>query len=164
MQQNVLGLDVPVNHSAAMRVVERVGDLGRDAHRLLDAELPLAIELLADRLSLDVGHHVVQESPRLTRVEQREDVRVTQRRRRLDLLHEALGAEHRGQLRLEDLDRDVALVLEVAREIHGCHPALAELALDAVAVTQSRQEALGDRCHAPLLTGSPVLIARRPAA
>ena len=30
-----------------------------------------------------------------------------QRRRRLDLLHEPLGAEHRGELGLEHLDRDL---------------------------------------------------------
>ena len=37
-----------------------------------------------------------------------------QRRGGLDLLHEALGAEHGRQLGLEDLDGDLAVVLEVA--------------------------------------------------
>jgi hypothetical protein len=62
MQQDVLRLDVAMDHTVAVRVIERVGDLGRDAHRLLDAELRLAIELGAQRLALDVGHHVIEEA------------------------------------------------------------------------------------------------------
>jgi hypothetical protein len=34
VQQNVLGLDVAVDHALAMRVVERTRDLARDAHRI----------------------------------------------------------------------------------------------------------------------------------
>jgi hypothetical protein len=42
MQENVLGLDVAVDHAVAMRVVERVRDLARGADRVIDAELRLA--------------------------------------------------------------------------------------------------------------------------
>ena len=45
LQQDVLGLDVAVDHAVAVRVVERVGHVGGDPHRLVDAELGLAIEL-----------------------------------------------------------------------------------------------------------------------
>ena len=45
---------------------------------------------------------------------------------------EALAAERRGELGMEDLDGDVAVVLEVAREVDRRHAAAAELALDAV--------------------------------
>ena len=41
--------------------------------------------------------------------------------------------EHRRELGLEDLDRDLPVVLFVVREIHGGHAARAELALEAVA-------------------------------
>ena len=51
-----------------------------------------------------------------------------------DLGEEALAAEHRGQLGAQDLEGDVAVVLEVVREIDRRHAARAELALDAVAV------------------------------
>ncbi len=54
----------------------------------------------------------------------------------LDLDHEALGAEHGGQLRLEDLDRDLAVVLEILRQVDRGHAAGAEFALDAVAIGQ----------------------------
>ena len=63
-----------------------------------------------------------------------------QRGRRLDLDHEPLGAEHRGEFGLEDLDRDLAVVLEVLGEVDRRHAAGAELALDAVAVGQSSGE------------------------
>src|SRR5437762_1981787 len=44
-----------------------------------------------------------------------------------DLAEEALGAEHRAQLGIQDLERHIALVLEVAREIHRRHTAGANL-------------------------------------
>ena len=55
----------------------------------------------------------------------------------LHFREEALGAERGGELGAQDLDGDVAIVLEVVREIDGGHAARAELALDAVAVGQS---------------------------
>ncbi len=51
-----------------------------------------------------------------------------------DLAQKALGAERLRQIGLEHLDRDLAIVFEVAREVHGRHAARAELALDAIAV------------------------------
>ena len=52
----------------------------------------------------------------------------------LDLGEEPLGADHGGELGAQHLDRDLAIVLEVVREVHGGHAARAELALDAVPV------------------------------
>jgi hypothetical protein len=48
VQQDVLGLDVAVDH-APMRVVERIGHIGRDADGLADPELRLAVELAVYR-------------------------------------------------------------------------------------------------------------------
>ena len=53
--------------------------------------------------------------------------------RDLDLGEEAIHAEHRAELGLEHLERDLALVLDVLREVDGRHAAFAELALDGVA-------------------------------
>ena len=66
---------------------------------------------------------------------------MAQRRCGLDLHHEALGAEHGGQFRLQHLDRDLAVVLQVLGEVHRGHAAGAELALDAVAVGESDRQA-----------------------
>ena len=58
-------------------------------------------------------------------------------------LHEAVGAEHRGQLRLQQLERNLSLVPEILGEIHGRPSALAEMTLDAIAASEGRVEAVG---------------------
>ncbi len=70
-----------------------------------------------------------------------------ERRRRLDLGDEAVGAEDGGQLGLEDLDGDVALVLEIAGEEHRGHATLAQLALQAVAAGQRAAESIRHTIH-----------------
>ena len=62
---------------------------------------------------------------------------------------EALGAQDGGQLRPQHLERDLAVVAEVVGQVDRRHPALPELALEAVAVGKSgRQmsEVLGHAC------------------
>jgi hypothetical protein len=63
-------------------------------------------------------------------------VRVLQPRRGADLGEETFRAQCGTQVRMQHLDRDVALVLEVMREVDGGHAAGAEFALEAVAVGQ----------------------------
>ena len=63
----------------------------------------------------------------------------------LDLAEEALGAERRRQLGPQHLDGDLAVVLEVLGEIDRGHAALAELALDAVAIAEGLGEAVRRR-------------------
>ena len=57
-----------------------------------------------------------------------------------DLAEKPLRAERRGELRTEDLEGDETVVLAVAREIHGGHPALAKLPLDQVALAKGGLE------------------------
>jgi len=45
-QQDVLRLDVAMDHAVRVRIVQRVGDVARDLHRLVHAELRLAVELV----------------------------------------------------------------------------------------------------------------------
>ena len=59
----------------------------------------------------------------------------------LDLGEEALAADDGGELGVQDLDGDLAVVLEVLGEVDRGHAALAELALEAVAVTERCGEA-----------------------
>jgi hypothetical protein len=54
-------------------------------------------------------------------------------RRDLDLGEEPLGPEDGAELRAEELECDVSVVANVAREIHRRHAAAADLALDVVA-------------------------------
>ena len=64
-----------------------------------------------------------------------------QRRGGLDFLDEPVGAEHGGEFGLQDLDRDLAIVLEVLGEVHRGHAARAQLALEAVAVGEGGGQA-----------------------
>ena len=52
----------------------------------------------------------------------------------LDLPEETLRAERCRKLGVKHLERDHAIVLEVASEVYRCHPSASELALESVAV------------------------------
>ena len=58
----------------------------------------------------------------------------------LDLGEEPLGADHGGQLGAQQLERDLAVVLQVLGQVHRRHPAGADLALDPIAVRQGQLE------------------------
>ena len=61
-----------------------------------------------------------------------------------DLGQEALGSDDSGQLGLQDLDRDLAVMAKVLREIDGRHAAFAELVLHPIAVGQRRHQPAGE--------------------
>jgi hypothetical protein len=117
-----------------VRILERITNLGRDAHRMIDSELRLAGELVAERLAVDERRHVIEEAVRVAAVEQRRYVRMLKARRRFDLDKKTLGPKYRGELGLQNFQRNLAIVLQIFGQINGRHSALAELAVDAVPV------------------------------
>ena len=50
LEQDVLGFDVAMDHAVPVRRVEAIRDLARDAHRLVDGQLPVPLQPLAERL------------------------------------------------------------------------------------------------------------------
>lgn len=64
-----------------------------------------------------------------------------------DLGDEALGADDRGQILLEHLDRDVAFVPDVAREIDHRHSADTEFSLHAIVRQEGSRERRRDVGH-----------------
>jgi hypothetical protein len=72
--------------------------------------------MIAERLALDVGHDVEDWPAGFARIVERQDVRVLQVGRRLDLGQEPVGADHGRQLGAQDLEGNLAVVLEVARK------------------------------------------------
>ncbi len=154
LQQDVLRLDVAVDdRRARAHSPSASADLARDAYRVVDRQLPLALEPGAQRLAGHERHHVVQQSVGVAAVEQRKNVRMLQTRRRADLGEEPLAAERRAELGMEDLDGDVAVVLQVVREIHGRHAAGAELALDAIALGECGRQIFQRVCHSGAVVG-----------
>jgi hypothetical protein len=134
-------------------VIERAGHLARDAHRVGDRQLALGVELLTERLALHHRHHIEQRAVRVAGVVERQDVGVTEFCGQLDFAQEALAAHRLRHVVAQDLDGDLAIVLPVVCEVDGSHAALAQLAVEAVAVLQRRgQPAYGvthvRRCEA----------------
>lgn len=62
----------------------------------------------------------------------------------LDLPQEPVWAERRSQLRVEDLERYRAVVLEVEREVDRGHASAAELSVDAVTVGECSRKVVAD--------------------
>jgi hypothetical protein len=122
-EEDVLGLDVAMDHAALVRVRQRAGHLAPDPHRGLHGQPVVRAEPLAQRVALHVRHHVEELVVGLPRIVDREDVRVLQAGGELDLAHEALRAERVRQLGMQYLDRDEPLVAHVVREVYrGCTP------------------------------------------
>ncbi len=130
-----------------MRVAERAGDRPGDCDRFLHAQLPVAIDLRAERLSLHVWHHIVEELVGRAGVVEWEDVGVLQVRRNLDFLHEALTPQASGKFRPEHFDGDLALVPDVACQIDGGHTALADLSFDVVPSGKNDRQPAYDVAH-----------------
>jgi hypothetical protein len=67
-EQDVLRLDVAMNHPLSVGIGQCIGHLASDLECLIHWELGLAAQAIPQRLSLDVRHHVVEESRGLARV------------------------------------------------------------------------------------------------
>ena len=115
-------------------VAQRVRHFPCDPQCFLEGQPALARQPIAQRLPLDVGHHVVEHAGRSPGVVHGEDVGVTERGRDLDLAREALEPDRRSELGSQHLDGDLAVVLEVLGEMDRGHAPLAQGAHQAVAV------------------------------
>ena len=112
-EQDVLRLDVPMDHALRVGTAQRLGHLAGDPHGLVHRQLPFPVQPTAQRFARDERHGVPQAlgRPIVGRrlgpaVEHRQDEWVLQPGGDLDLPEEPLGAEHVGQLGPEDLDGD----------------------------------------------------------
>jgi len=99
-------------------------------------QLLLALESGAKRFPRDERHCIVEQAVRISRVEQRENVRVLELRRGADLAEETLSTQDRPQIGMEHLHGDIAVVPDIVRQINGRHAALPDLVIDAVAIGQ----------------------------
>src|SRR5439155_13764274 len=73
-EEDVLGLDVAMHHVVRVCIRQRATHFASYPKRLLKRELPLSIQAAAQRLSIEVRHHVVKEATRFAGVVQRQDV------------------------------------------------------------------------------------------
>ena len=91
-----------------------------------------------------------QDAIGLTRVVERQDVRVIEPRCEVNFPDEAFARERFGDLGSQHLDGDVAVVSQVARKKHRRHAACAELSLDAIAIRERSCQRIRERIHAPM--------------
>ena len=152
LQQDVLRLDVAVDHALGVGVAQRFGHLDRDPDCVGHRELALAVHPRAERLARHVRHHVEHLPRGRAGVEEREDAGVGEVGGGADLGEEALDAEHGAELGVEHLHRHLATVPHVLGQPDGGHPAAAELAVEPIPVGEGGGEAGGrpaHRCPAP---------------
>ena len=133
-QQQVVGLDVAMDEPARVRGAERHRRLPRDVDRACRRERAVDVELALHRATIEIlEHHVVVVVWCDPEIEHLDRVRGVDAQRRASLAREPL---ERGlvlrQVRLEQLDRDLAVHREVMRAKHGAHPAFAEHAVEPV--------------------------------
>ena len=133
LEEDVLRLQIAVDDALAVGVVERAGDRRRDAHGLIDRELLLADEAGAERLALDVRHHIEEHLARRAGIEERQQVGMLEIRGDLDLGLEPIDTDDRAEVGAQDLERDAAIVANVPGQINLGHAAFADEAFDRVA-------------------------------
>jgi len=143
VEQDVFGFDVAMHDVVPVGVIEGISDFGRDPHCGLDRQLSFLTEALAQGLSLHHRHHEVEEAVRFTGIVERQDVRVVEAGSEPDLPEKSPPPQRFGELGMEHLERDVAVVLDVVGEVDRGHPSRPELALDTITVGEGRSEARG---------------------
>ena len=135
-QHDVLGLDVAMHHVVVMRVPKRFSDFAGDLQRVVDRQLGLALQPVAEGFAFDERHDVVERSARVARIVDRQDVGMLQAGGELDLAQEPVAAEADRDLGPQRLQGDEALVARVAREVNQRHPSTAQLPIDDVVTGQ----------------------------
>ena len=138
VQQQVAGLDVAVHDAGGVRGVERLGGLAQPAQRGVVGEVAAGLEALAERAAAHQLHDHEHAAGVLADVVDRHDVRVRREPRGgAGFALEALaGALVLGEVRGKHLDRDGAAEQLVMGLPDGRHPAVGEMADDAVALGQ----------------------------
>jgi hypothetical protein len=77
-QQDVSRLDVAVDDTLAMGMVQRISHLSCDLHRVNGRKFSFSGQPVAERFTGDIRHHIEQEAFDLAGIMERQDVRVLQ--------------------------------------------------------------------------------------
>ncbi len=61
LEQDVLGLDIPVQHVVLVREAQGIGHLGSDPQRVVEGKLLLSLQPLPQGLPFHIRHDVVRQ-------------------------------------------------------------------------------------------------------
>jgi hypothetical protein len=122
-----------MHYAASVRVGECPCYFAHYARSFGWREWPLRAESLSECFAFDVAHDEEDEAIHFTYAMDRDDVRMREPGRGPRLLHEtfARGGETR-EMHWQDFDGDVAIELNVAREVNDSHSAASNLALQGI--------------------------------
>ena len=130
--EDIRRFDVPMDDAAFVRVRERVDDVVQDAQHLSRRELRALTERALQRLSLDERHGEVEQITMRAGGVERDDMRVLELRRDLDLTAKSVTVHPGGEVRRKHLDHHIAVERALCRQKHSAHTAARQLALQLV--------------------------------
>ena len=109
----------------------------------------MLIETLAKCLTIDIRHDVPETVAGLARVVNGENIGMRKFCGELDLAKKPFATECQRNFGMHDLQRDIAVVLQVMSEIYSCHSAARDLAVDSISIAQCLLKVVRDSgCHA----------------
>ena len=134
VEQNVRGLHIPVHEPRCVGRVESICNLDCDCNRACRLERALAAQKLLQVRAIDVTHRDEQPSIRLSRLIDRDDVRVIEARRKARLAqHPISETDVFGEIPKKELQRHRPLQASITSAIDLAHPSTAEHVLDHIA-------------------------------
>ena len=120
-EQNIFWFDIAMHNPVAVRTIERSAHIGDDVQRGRHIKRPIAIKPLPQRLTANQWHHVEQKSSGDAGIKERDDVRVVEPCRNLDLPLKPFRRQCRADRRAKELDRDVSTMSNIASQQHHGH-------------------------------------------
>ena len=133
VEQNVVGLDVPVHDPARMRVGQGIRHFQQPAAHVVHRQRPTLLHQRGEVVAIDARHHEEHEVPDFVDRIDGDDVRMAQLRGGLRFAQKARAhiAPER-QLGWQQLDGDKALEPAVLGAIHDSHSATADFLVELV--------------------------------
>jgi hypothetical protein len=133
VEQDVVRLDVAMDHAAIVGVGERVGHFAQHLPRFVDREHAALVQALREVVAAHIRHDEEDELLDFVDGVDRNDVGVRELRRRLRLAEKAgLDLAAKRQLGRKQLDRDLPFQPAVLGTIDDAHAAPSDLAVELV--------------------------------
>jgi hypothetical protein len=144
LEQDILRFDVPVYDTVGVRVLQSTQHLDRNAASVVEGQLLLSEQTLAEGFPLHVRHGVPKLADCIPGVENWEEVGVLESGGYADFVKETFWSKGSGQFRAEHFERDRSVMAQVVCEVDRGHAAPAEFTLDSVAVSEGGSQGFSD--------------------